>query len=381
MARLAPYRTHRQDAEVRVQSNEWPEPNPAGEWITKRELDRLPLNRYPGRGDELRSVLADRWGVTKEQLILGNGSNEVLLLLFLVFGGHGRTTLLFQPTYSMHARLSTIAGGRGVDELIGLPYQIGRDRALEAVARVRPEIVVFTSPNNPTGNTIDHEVIRAVADGFPETLVLVDEAYADFVGTTLASDVDRHPNLVVTKTFSKARAAAGLRVGVLIAHPELVGYLAAAQLPYNMNALTLAVATRMARDGPAVERRVGFASVERERLDRALRRVAAIDVFPSVANFILIRLREGDPADVHARLLARSVLVRDVSSWPGCDGCLRISVGTHAENDRVIKALDEVFGARGPAVVSPRDSLVPRRASARGASRAPASRTRDPSAR
>jgi histidinol-phosphate aminotransferase len=381
MARLEPYRTQQQEADVRVQSNEWPEPNLAGHWISHGELDRLALNRYPGTGDELRRILAERWGVRPEQLILGNGSNEVLLLLFLVFGGHGRTTLLFQPTYSMHSRLATIAGGRVVDELIGLPYDLGRDRALGAVARVRPEIVVFTSPNNPTGNTVDHDVIRDVAERFPETVVLVDEAYADFAGATLARDVDHYPNLAVSRTFSKARAAAGLRVGVLIAHPELVGYLAAAQLPYNMNALTLAVATRIARDDAAVERRLRLASTERVRLDRALRRVGAIDVFPSVANFILIRLRENDPADVHARFLAHSVLVRDVSGWPGCAGCLRISVGTHHENDRVINALDEVFAAPGPAVASPRGSRVPRRVSARGASRGRASRRGGRSAR
>jgi histidinol-phosphate aminotransferase len=381
MEQVHPYRTQQQEADVRVQSNEWPEPNPAGHWITQSELDGIALNRYPGRGDELRSLLAERWGVRPDQLILGNGSNEVLLLLFLVFGGHGRTTLLFQPTYSMHARLSTIAGGRVVDELIGLPYDLGRDRALGAVARAKPEIVVFTSPNNPTGNTIDHDVIRAVAERFPEAVVLVDEAYADFAGTTLAREVERYPNLAVSKTFSKARAAAGLRVGVLIAHPALVGYLAAAQLPYNMNALTLEVATRIARDQAAVERRLRLASAERERLDRALRRISVIDVFPSVANFILIRVHDVSPADIHARFLAQSVLVRDVSSWPGCEGCLRISVGTHDENDRVITALDDVFDARGPAAASPRGSRAPRRASARGGSRARASRTGDRSAR
>jgi histidinol-phosphate aminotransferase len=344
MAGLQPYRTQQHRAAVRIQANEWPEPNPASRFIAADELDRLLLNRYPGRGDELRSVLSERWRVRPDQLILGNGSNEVLLGVFLVFGGHGRKTLLFQPTYSMHARLSVIAGGEAHNEMIGLPYDLPKNRALEAMNRVRPEVVVFTSPNNPTGNTIDDEVILAVAEAYPDTLVLVDEAYSDFGGTTLVPQIERNPNLVVSKTFSKVRAAAGLRVGVLVVHPDLTGYFNAAQLPYNMSALTLAVAARVARDEASVERRIALVTSERERVSRALRAVAAIEVFPSVANFILFRVREGLPADVHARFLEQSVLIRDISDWPGCERCLRASIGTPEENDRFIAALDTVFG-------------------------------------
>ena len=135
MAQFQPYRTQQMRADVRIQANEWPEPNPAGRYISAGELDEVLLNRYPGRGDALRQVLSDRWGVTADQLVLGNGSNEVLLGVFLVFGGHGRKTLLFQPTYSMHARLTIIAGGTAIDEMIGLPYDLRKEHALAALAR------------------------------------------------------------------------------------------------------------------------------------------------------------------------------------------------------------------------------------------------------
>src|SRR5437899_1777598 len=302
MAAFQPYRTPPVKADVRIQANEWPEPNPAGRYITPGELDSVLLNRYPGRGDELRDVLSARWGTRPDQLIFGNGSNELLLQVFLVFGGHGRKTLLFHPTYSMHGRLTQLAGGTVVEEMVGLPYEVTAERALAAMKKVRPEIVVFTTPNNPTGGEIDGEVILAVAERFPETLVLVDEAYSDFAGKSLVSRLDEFPNMVISKTFSKVLAAAGLRVGVLIVHPDLMGYFTAAALPYNVSTLTLAVAARIARDEESITHRLELAKRERDRVLTALRRVPAIDVFPSVTNFILFRLKNEKPPDVHRRL-------------------------------------------------------------------------------
>ncbi|TMG53758.1 MAG: histidinol-phosphate aminotransferase family protein [Chloroflexi bacterium] len=346
MAQFQPYRTAQQlKADVRINANEWPEPNRAARYLTPDVVEGVLLNRYPGRGDELREILAARWRTQPDRLILGNGSNELLLQVFLVFGGHGRKTLLFHPTYSMHGRLTQLAGGSVVEEMIGLPYEVTRERALGALDRIRPEIVVFTSPNNPTGNTIDDAVILAAAERHPETLVLVDEAYSDFAGTSLVSRMDEFPNLIVSKTFSKVLAAAGLRVGSLIVHPELMGYFTAAALPYNVSTLTLAVAARVAKDDAAIAHRLELAAKERARVLAALRRVQDIEVFPSVTNFILFRLRDGKPADIHAKLLEQGVLIRDISVWPGCEGCLRASLGIPEENDRFIAALDTVFAA------------------------------------
>src|SRR5439155_1221560 len=253
MAQFQPYRTAQQlKADVRINANEWPEPNRAARYLTPDVVEGVLLNRYPGRGDELREILAARWRTQPDRLILGNGSNELLLQVFLVFGGHGRKTLLFHPTYSMHGRLTQLAGGSVVEEMIGLPYEVTRGRALGALERIRPEIVVFTSPNNPTGNT---------------------------------------------------------------------------------------------NDDAAIAHRLELAAKERARVLAALRRVRDIEVFPSVTNFILFRLRDGKPADIHAKLLEQGVLIRDISVWPGCEGCLRASLGIPEENDRFIAALDTVFAA------------------------------------
>ena len=338
LAGFVAYRTQQMPAEVRLHANEWTEPNRAGSWLTPEELDAVLLNRYPEPALDLRRALADRYGVAPEQLILGNGSNEVLLNTFLVFGGRDRRTLLFQPTYSMHRRLATTAGGEVVDEVIGLPYAFDARRALEAAERARPHIVVFTTPNNPTGNEVPHDAILAVARAHPRALVLVDEAYADFSGHTLVPQLAEHPNIVVSKTFSKARAAAGLRVGVLIAHPRLADLYRAVQLPYNVSALTLAVATKIAKDHEAVARRVALCATERARVYAALAATRTVEVYPSVTNFILFRMKDRDAAAAHARFLSRGVLIRDVSNWPSCEGCLRVSIGTPLENDRFIEA-------------------------------------------
>jgi histidinol-phosphate aminotransferase len=341
-----PYRTPAQvKADVRLAANEWAEPNRAGTWLSPKELNDVLLNRYPGPALDLRAVLAGHYGVSPDQLVLGNGSNDTLLQAFLVFGGHGRKVLLFQPTYSMHERLTTITGGTVVNERVGWPYEVTRERALAAMKRANPEVVVFTTPNNPTGNEIAFDVILAVAEAYPETLVLVDEAYSDFAGRTLLPELAEHPNMIISKTFSKVLASAGLRVGILIMHPDLAEIFRAVQIPSNVGALTQAVAVKIAREIGVIPSRVDLCRRERERVSAALREVETIDVHPSTTNFILFRLKDGKPADVHARFLEKGVLIRDVSMWPANENTLRVSIGTPEENDRFIAAIKHALPA------------------------------------
>ncbi len=353
LAGFTPYRTQQMEAEVRLQSNEWAEPNPAARYVSDAELEGILLNRYPAVARELHATLAARYGVQPEQLILGNGSNEVLLYSFLLFGGAGRSTLLFQPTYSMHGRLTRTAGGRAIDEMIGLPYALDAARALAAVERHRPDIVVLCSPNNPSGTLVGEDVVLAVARAAPRSLVLVDEAYADFAGFTVIPHIAAQPNLVVVRTFSKARAAAGLRLGLLIAHPQVAAMYRGVQLPYNVNALTYAVGAKIAKDEASVKRRVERCELERAKVLAALRPIRDIETFDSVTNFVLFRLRSGTTEELHARLLREGVLVRDLSTWPGCAGCLRVSIGTPAENERFIAALQVVFSQGAPPPSTP----------------------------
>jgi histidinol-phosphate aminotransferase len=327
---------------ARLNANEWPEPTPASRYMTSDELERVLLNRYPGPAIEVRQVLAKQYGVSPEQLVFGNGSNDTILQLFLVFGGAGRTTLLFQPTYNLHGRFTVLSGGTIANEMIGLPYHVTAARALDAAERVRPDIVCFCSPNNPTGTVIEDDVVLAVARAHPETLVLVDEAYADISGRTLLPAVADHPNLVISKTLSKVHAAAGLRFGILVMHPQLVETMRTVAVSFNVGVVTYALAARIARDEAAVRRRVEQVRAERDRVHAAMRQVHGIEPFPSEANFILFRVG-GDTAALVARFLDQGVAIRDMSPWTGAEGCLRVSIGTPAENDRFLSVLSSVF--------------------------------------
>lgn len=340
------YRTQQQAAEVRIQSNEWPEPNPLGRYLSADDLDGILLNRYPDTAaTRLRAVLSEQWAVRPDQLIFGNGSNEILLNTFLVFGGAGRTVLYFTPTYLMYARLGQIMGMTLAAERVGLPYELDPKRVRRAMAAHRPHLVTFCRPNNPTGNVLGEDAVLAAAEADPECLVLVDEAYAEFAGVTMLPHLAARPNLVIAKTFSKVRGAAGLRLGVLIAHPKIVEVFDAVRLPYNVSTLTQTVAARIGADRAVVGERVVLITRERAKVEAGLRRHAALEVFPSVTNFVLFRHRERSAADLHAAILERGVLVRDVSMWPAAERCLRATIGTPAENDRLLAAVEAALGA------------------------------------
>lgn len=338
LAGLAAYRTDEGDARVRLHANE--SSDPAEVTLTLGGGARtVALNRYPSKGGELADVLARQLGAAPEQLVLGNGSNEMLLAALLAYGGAGRRILLFQPTYAMYARLATIAGGTVAHEMVGIPYRLTAATVRAAVERTDPHVVVLCSPNNPTGSALGPEAVDAAAAARPSALVVVDEAYAEFGTASAIPAIARHRNVAVARTFSKARAAAGLRLGVLVADAEVAAVLRAVSLPYSPGALTLAAGAVIAADEEGLAARVAACRAERDRVAAALAASGA-DVQPSAANFLLLRV--ADPAATHAALLEQGVLVRDVSAWPGCAGGLRVSIGTREENDAFLAALARV---------------------------------------
>ncbi len=307
------------------------------------------LNRYPDREfttlrEALAAYLRAQTGVAVEadQVWAGNGSNEVLLHLVQAFGGVGRTALGFTPAYSMHPIITRTTGTTWVDGLRGTPtgvFDLDSDLAVAQVRKHRPQIIFLCSPNNPTGTALDLDVVRAVLQQAPESLVVVDEAYAEFArpGTPSAMTLlAGHPLLVVTRTMSKAFALAGARVGYLAADPDLVDALRLVRMPYHLSDPTQAVALAAIRHDASLLATVEAVKRQRDDLVDKLGALGFPPV-PSDANFVLF----GGLADERTTwqaLLERGVLVRDV----GIRHHLRVTAGTPDESEAFLLALGDL---------------------------------------
>lgn len=325
---LAPYSSARQEytgeASLWLDANE----NPYGGGV----------NRYPDPlQKELREELAQLRGVAPESILLGNGSDEILDLLFRAFCRPGTDRVLyFTPTYGMYR---VIAGINDV-EAVAVPSGAGFQPDLSAAASLLGDsslkLTLLCSPNNPTGNCISRPLLDEIlctAAG----LVVLDEAYIDFApGASMLPELARYPNLVVVQTFSKGWGLAGARLGVAYASPAIVGILNRIRFPYNINTLTQNLVREKLRNSGEVFARVEQLIEERRVLVRSLEQLPQVlQVYPSDANFLLVRF--DCPGRAYQYLLEQGIVVRNVSG--AVAGCLRITVGTPAENRLLVAAV------------------------------------------
>jgi histidinol-phosphate aminotransferase len=343
LASLEGYHSPQVPADVRLNTNESPLPPPP-KWpdAFASEIAQIDANRYPDRGaGRLRAALAELHGVQPTEVFCANGSNEVLQCLLLAFGGPGRLAAMFEPTYALHAFIARLTGTPVVAGSRNERFQVEFDDARALLAAHNPTITFLCSPNNPTGNADPVELIERIVDAAPG-LVVVDEAYGQFAPVS-ASGLRGRPGtegLVVVRTFSKTWALAAARLGYLLADPAVVEACESAALPYHLSAYTQAAGLAALGFRAEMEERVALVSEERGRVAAALGGLA-VDAWPSDANFILFRPRPRSSSEVFHGLLDRSVLIRDVSGRPELVGCLRVTIGTAAENDRFLSALEE----------------------------------------
>ena len=336
---MEPYQAPQLEVAARLNTNECPYPLPEGFREELAETVRgLTLNRYPDReAQELREALAKHAGHTVEGAWVANGSNEVIEQILLAYGGPGRRVVVFEPTYVLHERLAWVAHSELVRLNLPEPWVITARDAAEALA-LRPAVIFVCSPNNPTGNAQPVEVVAELASG-GDSLVVVDEAYIEFGGESAARLVGQHPTVVVVRTFSKAFALAGARIGYCLAAPEVVDDLRRVRLPYHLSALTQAaglIALRHKEDALAILDKVRR---ERDRILETLPKLG-VEAFPSDANFVLFRSPK--PAiDVWRGLLDRGVLVRDMTAV--VPECLRVTAGATEAVDLFLSALEEVL--------------------------------------
>lgn len=338
---LMPYTSARDEyagtARAALDANENPYGHPAA---------GVDLARYPDpHHRRLARLLAARAGLTPEQVLVVNGSDEAIELLTRAGCRPGHDTVLTAPpTYGMYAVTATTheVAVRAVPLLVP-EFQPDVPALLAAARATTARMLFLTSPNNPTGNLLAPAAVEALLRGF-DGMVVVDEAYHEFSGApSWAARLAEFPNLVVLRTLSKAWGLAGLRVGALLADARLTALLRRLKPPYNVSGLSQELAARALADPAPMLDAVARIRAERTRLTTALAALPGVAaVLPSAANFLLVRLR-GAARPVYEALLTRGIVVRDRSREPGCADCLRVTVGTPAENAALLAGLAAVI--------------------------------------
>ena len=324
---------------VKLASNE----NPRGTGPrTRAAIERAlgDVARYPdGNGHELKAALARRYGVDMAQIVLGNGSNDVLELVALAFLGPGRAAVYSQHAFAVYPLATQARGARGI---VAPAKDYGHD--LEAMARAVDDetcVLWIANPNNPTGTLAAPDALEAFVRRVPErVIVVIDEAYNEYLPADLRADtvkwLKRHPNLVLTRTFSKAYGLAGLRVGYALAHPSVADVMNRVRQPFNVNSIALAAASAALEDMEFVARSYAGNLQGLRQLREGAGRLR-LEFIPSYANFLTLRV--GKAQDIYKRLLRRGVIVRPVGGGYELPEHLRVTVGTEEENERFLTAL------------------------------------------
>jgi histidinol-phosphate aminotransferase len=336
-----PYHLDRRDVPVKLNQNEnpfdWPLP-------IKEEIGRFcserPWNRYPPFiPEELKVMLGDYIGVAPDSIIAGNGSNEMLLVLMLALAKKGEKIILCQPTFTVYHLLAEGIGAGSETVYLDGTLQFDLNAILAASRRLPQSPLIICSPNNPTGSELNETAVRTILAEHRGFFIL-DQAYVEFGGFNAAALIAEYPNFIVTRTFSKAFAGAGLRVGYMAGQPAVISQITKIKLPYNINFFSEFVARTALRHRSELATGIGLIMRERTVLSEFLSTLP-VTVFPSCANFICIRTTRKQ--ELFDALLADGILIRDVSTYPMLENCLRISIGTPEENLLLQKSMQRFF--------------------------------------
>lgn len=340
---LAAYQVPSAKGLIKLDAMENPYQLPAqlrAEWL--QQLATVSLNRYPDPEcvrlkRRLRTVMA-----VPEQcdIIVGNGSDELIQMIAMLVGGAGRTLAAPAPSFAMYRLISTITSTKFVELPLQSDFSADAKKFVNLITASQPCCVFLAYPNNPTGNSFDTALIEQVIAAAPG-LVIVDEAYHSFSGKSLLKQVAGHPNLLVMRTLSKS-GLAGLRLGMVVGSPEWIGQLEKIRLPYNVNSLTQISAEFCLQQQHILVAQSKQIVADRQKLFDALQQMPGLTAYPSDANFILIRLdTDFDATLVHHKLKQHGVLVKNLHQCGlHLDNCLRITVGTDAQNRQFLSALE-----------------------------------------
>ena len=300
------------------------------------------VNRYPDpQQRDLKSALAKLKNVNQEQILLGNGSDEVLDLIFRAFCEPGVDNVItLPPTYGMYKVLAEINNIENLEVLLTEEFQLDVKSILKSVDE-QTKLLFICSPNNPTGNAFDARAIKTILENF-NGIVVIDEAYIDFSSyETWIGFLDLYPNLIITQTLSKAYGMAGIRLGVCYASSAIISVLNKIKPPYNVNELTQQKALERVLAVDEVFDEVESILEERNRLMIALQEIKFIkEIFPTDANFILVKV--DDANERYQELIEKGIVIRNRTTQPLCENTLRFTIGTSEENKKLVEALKEI---------------------------------------
>ena len=334
---------HRASVKLNQNENPWDAPLRVKEEVLRRFAARN-WSRYPDFvPTSLHERLAQFADWKPDGILAGNGSNELIQAVLMVTVAAGKRVLICEPTFMLYRQVATVLGGEVESVLLSPDLKYDGEAILNTVEARQPDVTIICSPNNPTGCVIDEAALRSILRA-SRGLVVIDEAYHEFAEHSVVPLLHEHENLIVLRTFSKAMAFAALRVGYLMAAPDLVREIGKALLPYNLNAFSQ-IAAEIAMEN--YERELGQLVqqiiAERERVFAELSGMDGLNPVPSRANFMIVKTAT-DPKRIFTELLKRDILIRDVSGYPMLGEYFRFSVGTPDENDRLLKAIREICG-------------------------------------
>ncbi|HWJ03766.1 MAG TPA: histidinol-phosphate transaminase [Verrucomicrobiae bacterium] len=335
-----PYEAKNYPGVIKLDANENPFAWPEG--LKERILDQVGFNRYPDpEAKNLRDKISGYTGVYFDNIMVGNGSDELIQMLLMAFGGVGTKTVVATPTFTMYSLATRYTGGQVVEVPLTNGDTLNVEGMLQAAADPAVRLVIICNPNNPTGNAFPLADIKRVIEG-TDKLVIVDEAYFEFAGNTLAGELNSYPNLVVLRTFSKAFGMAGLRIGYLMAGLPVINVLQRVRQPYNSNTFSQMAGVCALEFLPQFQNQVEQILAERDRLLSFLQGLKLERVYATDANFILFK-PVGLAQQLFQRLLEEKVLIRYMGKLPVVGETLRVSVGLHAENSQFIETLSALM--------------------------------------
>ncbi len=343
---ITPYDPKYLPAKLYLSANENPSNVPEEVQLEIRKaLKGFPFNRYPDPlANELRDLIAEANGLSRENVLLGNGGDELLFNLALCWGGPGRKFLNVPPTFSVYEANAHLTG----TEVVNIPrkenFDIDEEAVLARMAEGDIDFAVITSPNNPTGKMASETFLKKLLDS-SDALVMVDEAYFEFSCFSMRPYLDQYENLIILRTFSKAFSLAGVRMGYVLANPSVIREFLKVRQPYSVDSVSQVIATAVFKNRSLFVPGINQIIEQRGVLIEELNKLPGVTAFDSDSNYVLFRVAGADK--VWEQLYSRGVLVRDFSHAQYLTDCLRVTVGTPEENKELLAALAQILDERG----------------------------------